>query len=173
MSLHECKMVVQQWELILWIYAYAIYIQEPNSLSVMNVTTWALHCIVLCQSFPLFNKYWRTQIPFIFQESAFSSAINFAIFPHILQLFQWDFWTLATQKGTQKVLCKFFSWKLICLRRCKRGLFYLKSLFSNEIKTAWSFVVRRKRKHKCFFFYLWMKFGNRGVIFSAFLFILA
>lgn len=82
-------MVVQQWELILWIYAYAIYIQEPNSLSVMNVTSWALHCIVLCQSFPLFNKYWRTQIPFYFSRVCFffwTLVINFAIFPHILQL---------------------------------------------------------------------------------------
>lgn len=49
-----------------FVYVYAIYIQEPNSTNDMNVTTWALHCIVLCQSFLLFNKYWRTQIPFYF-----------------------------------------------------------------------------------------------------------
>lgn len=125
-------MVVQQWERILWIYAYAIYIQEPNSLSVMNVTTWALHCIVLCQSFPLFNKYWRTQIPFYFSRVCFffwTLVINFAIFPHILQLFQWDFWTLAKQKGTQKVLCRFFSWKLICLREAKEVHFIWNNCF--------------------------------------------
>lgn len=47
-------------------FVYAIYTQEPNSVSDMNVITRALDCIVLCQSFSLFNKYWRTHIPFSF-----------------------------------------------------------------------------------------------------------
>lgn len=66
-----------------FLYVYATYIQEPNSVSDMNVATRALDCIVLCQSFLPFNKYWRTHMPFYFSSVCFSfqtSVVHFDVF---------------------------------------------------------------------------------------------
>lgn len=155
-----------------FVYVYAIYIQEPNSTNDMNVTTWALHCIVLCQSFLLFNKYWRTQIPFYFSRVLLlllDSGNSFCYFSsHTTSSVLVRLLNTGKTKGKAKSI-----WQILLLEanvlkeKQKKRPFYFKEQFWNEIKKACSFVVRWKRKHKCFL-YLWMKLGNLFHFFSIF-----
>lgn len=83
----------------------------------MNVITW-LDWIVLCQSFPLFNKYWRTQIPFYFLRACFFTW-TLVKWQHLPTHFIYDFWTLAKQTGTGQILSRHIHWKLIFSRTRK------------------------------------------------------
>lgn len=108
-----------------FLYVYAIYIQKPNSISDMNVTTWTLDCIVLCQSFPLFNKYGRTQISsslpprayFLFWITVIHSDVSSHTSPSSLVVF-WN--TGPTDRNRINIL-QTFCWKLMSSWTNKKG----------------------------------------------------
>lgn len=137
-----------------FLYVYAIYIQEPNSPSDVNVATGAMDCTVLCKSFPLFNKYWRTQIPFDFLRVCFffrTLVINFGIFPHVLfQLFSEMFLHWQNRREHRRILHTLLMEANMVKDKPKRSGSILQNRFINEIKKASSVVIRWRRKNSTF-----------------------
>lgn len=159
-----------------FLYVYATYIQEPNSVSDMNVATRALDCIVLCQSFLPFNKYWRTHMPFYFSSVCFSfqtSVVHFDVFSSNASSSILDrFFSIGKTEGNKTNILQTLQREANILKdKQKRSNSILKNCFFfsfDDIKKATFFVLQWKTQ----VIFLPVR-GNLCVISLAFLFILA
>lgn len=159
-----------------FVYVYAIYIQEPNSTNDMNVTTWALHCIVLCQSFLLFNKYWRTQIPFYFSRVLLlllDSGNSFCYFSsHTTSSVLVRLLNTGKTKGKAKSIWQILLLEANVLKEKQKNVhFILKNSFEMRSRKRAPLSLGEKESTSAFYICEWNLVTC--FIFSAFLFILA